>query len=92
MLAIFLILAGGIAMGYLLRRKKRFISVCGGLTTAALWGLLFVLGASVGSDPEILSNLRDLSLQGGIIALGSITGSIIIVQCICRRFLRERER
>ena len=90
MLAIFLILIAAVVMGYLLRRKKRFVSVCERLTTAALWGLLFILGASVGSDREILSNIHDLSLQAGIICVGSVTGSILLVQCICRWFLRER--
>jgi uncharacterized membrane protein YbjE (DUF340 family) len=92
MLPIALILMMGMATGFLLRRKKRFISVCDRLTSMALWGLLFVLGGSVGADREIMGNLHDLSLQGGIICLASITGSILLVQCICRWFLPERTK
>lgn len=89
MLTIFLILAGGMASGYLLRKNKRLIGACDKLAVVAIWMLLLVLGASVGSDERILSNFHQLSLRAGVICLFAVAGSIVAVQVVHLCFFRS---
>ena len=91
MLPVFVILAAGIAAGYLLRRRTRLIAVCDRLMTAGICTLLLVLGAWVGSNQKVMSNLHRLSLEAVVICLASMAGSIAMVLLANRLLMRRRE-
>lgn len=89
MLGIFAILSIGLLAGWMLRRRKRLISVCELLITATLLCLMGVLGAWVGCNEEVMGNLPELSLQAGSICLCSVAGSILLFR-LAGRVLRGR--
>jgi len=89
MLKIFAILSVSLVVGYLLRRRKRLVSICDGLTTVAIWCLLGVLGVSVGSSDEVMGNLPSLLGQAGGICLGAVAGSIVVLRLARAAFLRR---
>jgi len=89
MLPIFLILASSIAAGFLLRKARRLLSSAQKLTTVAIWGLLFVLGASVGAETRILANLHTLAYEAGVICLAALAGSLAVAHAVDRLFLRK---
>jgi uncharacterized membrane protein YbjE (DUF340 family) len=72
-------LAAGLAIGFVLRRRTRLLAACDRLTTASLWVLLFVLGAWVGSDEQIMSDLRRLAFESSVICLGAVGGSLAVL-------------
>ncbi|MGN1245563.1 MAG: LysO family transporter [Muribaculaceae bacterium] len=80
MLTIILIMAMGLAAGYLLRRKHT--AWLPRVVTAMVWLLLLLLGVEVGSNDAIIGNLHRLGLDALVIAalatIFSITASALL--------------
>lgn len=78
-----LILAAGIVCGRLLAPwlSGRLV---GALTMAAIFLLLFLLGAAIGCNGALLRRLPDLGVSALIIALCSLAGSIAAARLISR--------
>ncbi|KAF0198057.1 MAG: Uncharacterized protein FD169_120 [Bacillota bacterium] len=47
-------------------------------TVTGVAGLLFVMGAQIGSDPDVLSNLPLLGYRATVFAVLSITGAVML--------------
>lgn len=75
MYTVLLFIVGGIATGFLFRKKK--ISVINHLITALIWLLLFVLGIEVGLNDHVVKQFHLLGLEAFLIALFATTGSVI---------------
>lgn len=75
---IFAAILAGTGVGYLLRRREKVVQVI----DRALWGviflLLFLLGYSVGRNPEVMASLATLGWYALLMALGSILGSVVL--------------
>lgn len=66
----------GVVIGYLLRGKMKF----GGISktiTYVIYVLLFLLGVSVGVNPQIISNLTTLGAEAMVITLAALAGSVL---------------
>ena len=75
---IFLSILAGTVFGAALRRHEKLIQVF----DRALWGviflLLFLLGFSIGRNPEVMASLWELGLYAVLLALGSLFGSVVV--------------
>lgn len=82
---------GGVAVGYLLRRVA-WLQRLGRPITYTIYALLFLLGTSVGTNPQIIGNLQTLGLQALLIAVATTLGSVLMAWVVYRYFQRKGER
>jgi uncharacterized membrane protein YbjE (DUF340 family) len=92
MLTVILFLASGIICGLLLRGNKKAIRLADQLTTWTIYAFLFLLGISVGVKQEIVNNIGRLGIQGFLLAVGAIVGSLCASRLVYTRFFKETER
>ncbi|MDE5831405.1 MAG: lysine exporter LysO family protein [Desulfovibrio sp.] len=69
------IMCGGIVAGRLFRKwvSSKYINVC---VFAAIMGLLFLMGYSIGSDKALLASLPSLGKYAAILTICYLAGSI----------------
>ena len=78
MLKIVGIMLLGVFTGYLLKNYQlRWVQKW---IMLAIWLLLFLLGIAVGTNGEIMNNLDTIGLKGLILALGGVSGSVILAR------------
>ncbi|XPV76331.1 MAG: LysO family transporter [Desulfovibrio sp.] len=69
----------GIPLGFLLRRNERAVRCVDSLTMWAIYGLLFLLGVSIGSDNNLVSQMETIGLRALVISLSCVLGSAAAV-------------
>ena len=69
----------GIPLGFLLRRNERAVRSVDTLTMWAIYGLLFLLGVSIGSDNNLISQMETIGFRALVISLCCVIGSAIAV-------------
>lgn len=70
----------GIAVGFLLRKKKiRFVQQ---LIIPLIWLLLFLLGLEIGSNREVVSQFGKLGLEAFLIATAGTLGSVALAKLL----------
>ena len=67
----------GIFLGTRVGQKKRLMHGVVQLSEVLVIILLFVLGASIGSNAEIMDNLWSLGWEGLMLSVGAIAGSLL---------------
>jgi hypothetical protein len=73
----------GIAIGVPLRSLPRIAPVAGRLlTTGTVYALVFLLGASVGANPAVMTNLGAYGVQALVLCLGGVLGSLIFARLV----------
>ena len=86
MLKIVGIMLLGVFTGYLLKNYQfRWVQKW---IMLAIWLLLFLLGIAVGTNGEIMNNLDTIGL---ILALGGVSGSVILAWVVYRFFFMRRD-
>lgn len=90
MLIIVLAFAAGVALGAARLIPSRVLPWVDRWTTASILILLVAMGAKIGSDREILSNLGLLGGQAAILAAAAIAGSVALVWPLDRAARRRR--
>ena len=89
MLKIVGIMLLGVFTGYLLKNYQlRWVQKW---IMLAIWLLLFLLGIAVGTNGEIMNNLDTIGLKGLILALGGVSGSVILAWVVYRFFFMRRD-
>ncbi|MBS3778774.1 MAG: LysO family transporter [Desulfovermiculus sp.] len=73
---VFFFLAG-IGLGTILGSRKGLMRRMSQFSEVLVFVLLFVLGAAIGSNAQIMSNIWSLGWEGLLLALGAIAGSLI---------------
>jgi len=81
------LIAGGIPVGWLLRRQEIARKAVGHLLTWTVRVLLFLMGLALGVDTQLLSRIRELGLQAAVISLLALAGSLAAAWLL-GRFLR----
>ena len=89
MFKIVFIMLGGVATGYLMR--KRNLKWVTGAITVAIWLLLFLLGIAVGLNGEILNNLDTIGIQALILSVFAVTGSVVLAKVVYCRFFKKED-
>lgn len=79
----------GIGVGYLFR-KVSLLQHIGQLIQYTIYLLLFLLGISVGGNPEIINNFGTLGVQAILISAASTLGSISMAWIVYRYFFKEK--
>ena len=85
-----LLLAGTLA-GYIFSRKKGFNKVTDKATMYIIYVLLFFMGLSVGTKPEVMKNLTGIGMDAFLISMFSIAGSVMTSFLLYRYFFRKHE-
>lgn len=78
MLTVVAIMACGMLVGYLLKRQVQIISISEKLSSWAIYLLLFLLGISIGTNEQIITNLHTLGAKALIITIAAVLGSITL--------------
>jgi uncharacterized membrane protein YbjE (DUF340 family) len=78
MFTVVLIMAAGMLAGYILRKRKKLISVSEKLVMWAIYLLLFLLGVAIGVNNHILERFAEMGWLAFTITLGGIAGSILM--------------
>ena len=73
-------------MGFALRHQQHHLKPVAKLTDMAVCFLLFVLGAKLGTNAEILGNLGQLGGEALWLTLGAVGGSLLAVRPLERLF------
>lgn len=82
MLQIILIMAAGIAAGWLLRRRTfKWLDT---LLTVLVWALLFFLGVEAGLNPSVIAGLKELGAEALLLGIAGIAGSIVAAWALWR--------
>lgn len=89
MITVLIIMTVGIAIGAILRNKQQIIARINKTTLWIIFTLLFFMGISVGVNPDITSNLTTIGLQGLILALVAISGSVILSWILYLLFFKK---
>ena len=92
MLYVTLILAAGIAAGFVLRGKKKFLDSIEKAVPWVVFALLLFLGLSVGLNEGVTKNFSRLGLNAFVISAGATAGSILFSVPLYRFLFREKER
>ena len=88
MLQIILIMAAGVAVGWLLRhRNYKWVNP---LLTVMVWALLFFLGVEVGENKQVIESLNDLGLEALLLAVAGTAGSIAAAWALWRIISRKK--
>ncbi len=76
MLTIILIMAGGILLGRIFR--KRNLSWISKVINLLIWVLLFLLGVEVGGNERIVKGIANLGAEALGISIAAVAGSIFL--------------
>ena len=79
----------GIGVGYLFR-KVSLLQHIEQPIQYTIYLLLFLLGISVGGNPEIINNFGTLGVQAILISAASTLGSISMAWIVYRYFFKEK--
>ena len=87
MLQIILIMAAGIASGWLLRRRSfKFINT---LLIVLVWALLFFLGVEAGENQAVIDGIKDLGMEALLLVLAGTAGSIALAWVLWKLIRRK---
>lgn len=70
--------AAGIPLGYLIRKQTAVFTITDRLISLVIFALLFALGVSVGSNPQVVRNFPGLGWQAFCLGTGAMLGSLIL--------------
>ncbi len=87
---VILALLAGIGIGWLLRRAN-WINWAGRLLQPTVGLLLFLMGAAVGTERELIGRLPLLGAQALLITLLGLGGSLFAAAWVYRRFFRQEK-
>lgn len=76
MLIVVLMMSGGVALGFLLRKWN--LGLVGRMITPLVWLLLFMLGVELGTDENVIRNIGALGLEALFFALAAVLGSVLL--------------
>ncbi len=82
MLKVVAIMLSGMAVGFLLRKRR--LRVVPHAVTVLIWLLLFFLGVEVGENPQVINGIRDLGLEALWLSLTGIAGTILFSWALWR--------
>jgi len=82
-------MAAGMGIGLLLRGRKKLIHILDHLILWSIFLLLFLLGLSIGLNPEIMQNLPSLGVRALVLTLGGVAGSLLAALLLWKLFFRK---
>jgi uncharacterized membrane protein YbjE (DUF340 family) len=92
MIVVLVLLCLGIFCGRLIRKKPLTLRLIDNITLWSIYLLLFLMGITIGSNKEIISNLSSLGIKALIITGFSLAGSILLSILVYHFFFRTSEK
>ncbi len=74
------VLVAGMVLGYLNSQNEKLQIASGYILNIGLLVLIAIMGARIGADEEIISNLMTMGAQSFLLALGGVIGSLLFLQ------------
>lgn len=82
MLKVVAIMFCGIAVGFLLRKRR--LRIVPHAVTVLIWLLLFFLGVEVGENPQVINGIRNLGIEALWLAFAGIVGTVLFSWALWR--------
>ena len=82
MLKVVAIMLSGMAVGFLLRKRR--LRVVPHAVTVLIWLLLFFLGVEAGENPQVIHGIHDLGLEALWLSLMGIVGTVLFSWALWR--------
>ena len=76
------IIAAGVPVGYALRKCKPVVRLTDATMIWSIRALLLFLGLALGGNELLMSQLESLGVQGAVIALCAVLGSLLGARCL----------
>jgi len=92
MIAILLVLTAGILVGFLLVGRPAWHRFNNHSLNLAIYGMLFLLGISVGTNREVIGNLGTIGYEAIAIAIASIAGSVLISSILFKFLFKKHAK
>ena len=89
MFGVMIVMLSGVLIGYILRNIRAIPALVSKINIYIIFLLLFVMGLSVGSNPQVIQGLGTLGLLGIAISVVSIAG--VFLSWIVYRHLFKKE-
>jgi len=83
-------IVAGIPLGLALRKRPSIVHAVDRLTMWAIYGLLFLLGVSLGTNADLFSQLGSIGLRAAIISLCCLMGSALAAWALDRFILKGK--
>ena len=82
MLKVVAIMLSGMAVGFLMRRRR--LRVVPHAVTVLIWALLFLLGVEVGTNPQVIEGIATLGMEALWLSLAGIVGTVLAAWALWR--------
>jgi len=90
MWVILILLFAGTLSGYAFSRVKGFNKITDKASIYIIYALLFFMGLSVGTRPEVMKNLAEIGFDALLIALFAIAGSLFTAFLLYRFYFSKK--
>ena len=90
MLKIVAIMLSGMAVGFLLRKRR--LRVVPHAVTVLIWLLLFSLGVEVGTNPQVIEGITSLGLEALWLSLAGLVGTVLFSWTLWRWISRRKDK
>lgn len=90
MIFILVLFGVGVIAGALVRSRAGLLRWAKKTTDVAVLVMLFLLGAGMGANQEVMANLHGLGLQALALTLAAVAGSVALGLVVERFFFRRR--
>ncbi len=74
MLKVVAIMLSGMAVGFLLRKRR--LRIVPHAVTVLIWLLLFFLGVEVGENPQVINGITSLGLEALWLSIAGLAGTV----------------
>ncbi len=88
MLKVVVIMLSGMAVGFLLRKRR--LRVVPHAVTALIWALLFLLGVEVGTNRQVIEGITTLGLEALWLSLAGLAGTVLLAWALWRWVSRRK--
>ncbi len=88
MLKVVAIMLSGMAVGFLMRKRR--LRVVPHAVTVLIWLLLFFLGVEVGENPQVVGGIHDLGLEALWLAMAGIAGTVLFSWALWKWVYRKK--
>lgn len=88
MLKVVAIMLSGMAVGFLLRKRR--LRVVSHAVTVLIWALLFLLGVEVGSNRQVIEGITSLGLEALWLSLAGLAGTVLLAWALWRWISRQK--
>ena len=86
-----IVMLSGVLIGYILRNIRAIPALVSKINIYIIFLLLFVMGLSVGSNPQVIQGLGTLGLLGIAISVVSIAGSVFLSWIVYRHLFKKED-